>query len=48
MRHGVILATVGAAHGIADLVHGAQVKNKALFLFEDFVANLANHLNIQR
>ena len=43
----VVFAAVLTRHGITDLVHGAQVENKNMLLFEHLAAELANQLSEQ-
>ena len=48
MRLDVVLAAVRTPHRIADLVHGAQVEDENILLFEHLVAELANQLSEQK
>ena len=44
MRLDVVLAAVRTPHRITDLVHGTQVEDKNMLLFEHLAAELANEL----
>ena len=44
----VVSAAVRAPHGFPQLVQGAQVEHKRLLVGEDFIAELAHHLQADK